>query len=344
MSSVVDPELLRPDERQTAARAANRNDRLFETLIVAIAAATLLVIGAIAVFVLITGWPSFAANGWRWFTNGDIPLDVQLGYAFTGDPEDPSLPYTVLNAWPAILGTILTTAGALLIALPFSIFAAIYIAELSPKWLASLLDPVVGLLAAIPSVIYGLLAILVIAPWIDDYLLPDDVVDQLSPIVTLTGANLLLGIIVLALMIAPLMVAIFADALRAVPTRWKEGGIALGCDRWRMTIRISLGAIRPAIVAGTSLATGRAVGEAIALSMATGSIAFVPNPLDGVFFFLEPVRTLASSIVDYAEGLEMPALEANLFAFGVVLFVSTATLTIGAKLISRSLERRLSGD
>jgi len=136
---------------------------------------------------------------------------------------------------------------------------------------------------------------------------------------------------------------VVADALRAVPVKWKEGAIALGCDEWRMTRRVSIRAIRPALVAGTTLAMGRAVGEAIALSMATGSIAFIPNPLDGYFFFLEPVRTLASSIVDYSEGFESPELKANLFAFGVILLITTAALTIGAKIASRAAEKKLGG-
>lgn len=301
----------------------------------------LLVIGAITVFVFYTGWPSFSANGLAWFGTGDEPMDIQLGNAFLGVPGTGE-PSTSLNAWPAILGTLLTTGGALLLSFPFALLGAIFIAELAPKRLAAILDPIVTILAATPSVIYGLFAILVLAPQIEP-LIPTQQAEDISAVVTLTGANVLLGILVLTLMIAPLMIAIFADALRAVPTKWKEGAISLGCDEWRMTRRVSLRAIRPALVAGTTLAMGRAVGEAIALSMATGSIGFVPNPLDGYFFFLEPVRTMASSIVDYSEGFESPELKANLFAFGVILLIMTATLTIGAKLASRSAERRLGG-
>jgi ABC-type phosphate transport system permease subunit len=314
----------------SAAPSGARADAVFRGLLIAIAAFMLLVIGAIAVFVFYTGWPSFSANGLAWFGTGDDPLDVQLGNSFLGDPETGE-PSTTLNAWPAILGTLLTTGGALLISFPFALLAAIFIAELAPKRLAAILDPIVSVLAATPSVIYGLFAILVLAPRIERNLIPKEQAEELSAVVTLTGANVLLGILVLSLMIAPLMVAIFADALRAVPTKWKEGAIALGCDEWRMTRRVSLRAM------------GRAVGEAIALSMATGSIGFVPNPLDGYFFFLEPVRTMASSIVDYSEGFESPELKANLFAFGVILLITTATLTIGAKIASRSAERRLGG-
>ena len=105
-------------------------------------------------------------------------------------------------------------------------------------------------------------------------------------------------------MVAPFEIAIFTDALRAVPAPWRDGARALGMDRWRTVLKISLPVIRPALVAGTVLATGRAIGEAIALSMTTGALAFVPNPLDGFAFFLEPARPLASSIVDYSEGFD----------------------------------------
>ena len=321
--------------------SASRADAVFRVAVIAAAAFMLITIASITVFVFYVGWPSFAANGLSWFGTGDEPLDIELGYSFLGSPDGGR--YTTLNAWPAILGTALTTGGALILSFPFALLSAIFIAELAPKRLAAALDPIVSLLAATPSVIYGLFAILVLAPQVEQHLIPKDKAEELSAVVTLTGANVLLGILVLTLMIAPLMIAIFADALRAVPTRWKEGAIALGCDEWRMTRRVSLRAIRPALVAGTTLAMGRAVGEAIALSMATGSIGFVPNPLDGYFFFLEPVRTLASSIVDYSEGFESPELKANLFAFGVILLITTATLTIGAKLASRSLEKRLNG-
>lgn len=325
-----------------ASPSGARADTVFRGLVIAIAGFMLIVILAITAFVFYTGWPSFSANGLAWFGSGDQPLDVQLGNSFLGDPETGE-PSTALNAWPAILGTLLTTGGALLISFPFALLGAIFIAELAPKRLAAILDPIVTILAATPSVIYGLFAILVLAPRIERNLIPQQQAEDLSAVVTLTGANVLLGILVLSLMIAPLMIAIFADALRAVPTKWKEGAIALGCDEWRMTRRVSLQAIRPALVAGTTLAMGRAVGEAIALSMATGSIGFIPNPLDGYFFFLEPVRTMASSIVDYSEGFESPELKANLFAFGVILLIMTATLTIGAKLASRAADRRMGG-
>ena len=108
-------------------------------------------------------------------------------------------------------------------------------------------------------------------------------------------------------MITPIMVAIIVDALRAVPRAWTEGAAALGVNRWRAMWTISVRAARPAIVAAAVLATARALGEAIMLSMVSGSVGFAPNPLDGLTFFFEPTRPLAATIVDNAEGLSVEA-------------------------------------
>jgi phosphate ABC transporter permease protein PstC len=322
-------------EQRRAARV-RRADRLARIAFTGFASFSLLVIVSIAVYVISEAWPSFSYNGLSWFTDSSVPLDVQLSDSFQKGTQE-------LHAWPAIMGTILTTGGALLIAFPFSILAAIFIAELAPPWLVRVLEPVVTLLAGTPSVIFGLFAILAVGPLIDDHLLDRQTVSDYAPVVQISGEGLLLGIIVLVVMIAPIMVAIFVDALRAVPRSWREGAIAMGCDRWRATRRVSMAAIRPALIAGTGLAIGRALGEAIALSMATGSIGFTPNVLDGFNFFLEPVRPLASAIVEYSEGFDQPALRANLFAFGAVLLVASASMTIAARLISLPLERRLQG-
>lgn len=328
--------------REAAARAANRSDRAFIWVIQAVALFTMVVIAAVAIYVFKEGWPAFQANGLSWFTAGDMPLDEQLGLAFTGDPVT-GAPVTALHAWAAIAGTILTTGGALLLAFPISLLTAIFMAELAPKRVAAIMGPIITMLAATPSVVFGLFAILVIGPWITNNVIPESVTNELAIVVPVGGASVLLAVITLTVMIAPLMTAIFTDALRAVPTKWKEGAIALGCDPWRMSRRVSISAIRPALVAGTSLAVGRAVGEAIAVSMAGGGIAFVPNPLDGVWSLFEPVRPLAATIVDYSEGFSSATLRANLFSIGVVLFITTAALTIGAKIASASAEKRLGG-
>ena len=125
-----------------------------------------------------------------------------------------------------------------------------------------------------------------------------------------------------------IMTAIFADGLRSVPHLWPEGSLALGVNRWRTTWKITVRAARPAIIAGTVLATARALGESIMLAMITGGVAFAPNPVDGLTFFFEPSRPLAPTIVTNVENLSIPAIKSTLFAIGAVLLVSTMLLSL----------------
>ena len=141
-------------------------------------------------------------------------------------------------------------------------------------------------------------------------------------------------------MITPIMVAIIVDALRAIPKTWTEGSAALGVNRWRTIWTISVRAARPAIIAAVVLATARALGEAIMLSMVSGSVGFAPNPLDGVTFFLEPARPLAATIVDNAEGLSVQPFGETIYAFAAVLLVSSAFLSFSAWYVKQTLKRR----
>lgn len=321
-----------PDEAKRAKRLA-LTERATYLVCAGLGALSLIVIALIAVFVFRKAWPAFSFNGIHFFGYQANPnLDQQLNYAFTGHP--PGTPYETLRAFPAIYGTLLTTGGSILLGVPFSILAAIFIAELAPRRVGAVVGPVVRLLAAVPSVIWGLFGLLVIAPVIKNIFISTGLADEYVNVVPLQGQNVLLGTLVLTLMVAPFEIAIFTDALRSVPSHWTEGARALGMDRWRTVIKISLPVIRSAIVAGTVLATGRAIGEAIALSMTTGALAFVPNPLDGLTFLLEPVRPLASAIIDYSEGFSGEILAQNLFAFGALIMVSAFSLMLAARLLT----------
>jgi phosphate ABC transporter permease protein PstC len=329
-------------EAARRARRLERKEQAAHVAFASLAAASLVVIALIAVYVFRQAWPSFEANGVSWFGNSADPtLDRELAWAFTGNP--PGVPYRELHAWPAIYGTLLTSGGAILLAFVFSVLSSIFIAELAPRWLARLVEPVVRILAAVPSVVWGLFGLLALAPLIEQHLVSDDLANRYSSVVPLQGPSVLLGTLVLTLMITPFMISIFTDALRAVPPAWRDGARALGMSPWRTTLKISLPVIRSALVAGTVLATGRAVGEAIMLSMTTGALAFVPNPLDGAAFFLEPVRPLASALVDYSEGIDDPILASNLFAFGAVILTTALALMLAARLITRPLRERSAG-
>src|SRR5262249_16525918 len=169
------------------------------------------------------------------------------------------------------------------------------------------------LLAAVPSVIYGLIGLLVIVPFVNDHLLSEGTKRSVEYVVQLDGTSIGVGILILTVMITPIMIAIVVDALRTVPVGWTEGAAALGVNRFGFLWPVGVRAPRPAIVAAAVLATARALGEAIMLSMVTGSVGFSPNPLDGLLFFAEPARPLGATIVAQSTGLSVPPLEQTVF-------------------------------
>jgi ABC-type phosphate transport system permease subunit len=245
-----------------------------------------------------------------------------------------------MHAWPLLYGTALTTFGAVLVGLALSLFSAIFIVEFAPLQLRRTLEPVVRLLAAVPSVIYGLIGVLVLVPLVGNHLISQGRKESVAYVVQLNGTSLLVAVTILTVMITPIMVAIIVDALRAIPTSWTEGSAALGVNRWRTVWTISVRAARPAIIAAVVLATARALGEAIMLSMVSGSAGFAPNPLDGLTFVFEPTRPLAATIVDNAEGLSVQPFGQTIYAFAAVLLVSSAFLSFSAWYVKQTLKRR----
>lgn len=177
-----------------------------------------------------------------------------------------------------------------------------------------------------------------LAPFVDG-LVSTERKESVAFVVQLSGANISVATLILTVMITPIMIAIIVDALRAVPRAWTEGAAALGVNRWRVMWTISVRAARPAIVAAVVLATARALGEAIMLSMVSGSRGFAPNPLDGLTFFFEPVRPLAATIVDNAEGLQVAPFGQTIYAFACVLLVSSIFLSVGGWLAKQPLRR-----
>lgn len=304
-----------------------RQERRAELTLGAISVGVLAFIGLLLAIVFHEAWPSFAHNGYyEWFwPGGDVEL--QLRAIFSGPAQAAHYVYH-LRAWPILWGTILVTGGAVAIGLPFSIFAAVFIAELSPVPLRRVLHPVVRLLAAVPSVVYGLVGILALAPWIEHTFVSQADKRSVGAVVQLTGANVTLATLVLTVMICPIMIALIANALATVPRSWVEGSEALGANRWRTISRVSLRTVRPAIVAATVLATGRALGESIMIEMVGGSRPFAPNLADGHIFFFEPIQSMAATIIANFEGLSTVPLGQTLYAMAAVLLVSCALLSL----------------
>jgi len=311
--------------RLRPARRWSRPERA-ELLLGALAAALLALIAVMLVFVFRQAWPSFQANGLSWFLAGGN-ANTQLGDIYHS-PADPAHYLYLLRAWPILYGTVLSTGLAIAIGLPFSLLCALFMVEFAPPGLARLMTPVVRLLAAVPSVVYGLIGILAIAPWINNHLVSASFKLAVKPVVQIDGSGLLVATMILTVMVVPIMIAVSADALRSVPRSWIEGSQALGVNRWRTMWRIGVRTARPAIAAGVVLATARALGEAIMLAMVSGSFIFAPNPLDGVNFFLEPIQPLAATIVSNQEGITVKPFGQTLYAFAAVLLVSSMMLSL----------------
>jgi phosphate transport system permease protein len=317
--------------------ATGRTDQRVERTLGALAVMVLVFIGAMLATVMVKAWPSFSRNGLSWFgPGGDV--DTQLR-AMAESKALPGHSIYYFRAWPLLWGTLLTTVLAVLIALVVSILAAIFLTEFAPPALRRILDPVIRLLAGVPSVIYGLIGILVVAQYIEDHLISGARKASVGYVVQLNGKDVMTATLILTIMILPIMVAISANAFAAVPASWREGSLALGVNRWRTIWRVSVRTARPAIVAATILATARALGEAVMLAMVSGGRGFAPNLLDGITVLFEPVRPLAATILQNSEGLSIPALAHTIYAIGAVLLVSAAMLSFAGWAAKQRLKR-----
>jgi len=303
----------------------------------ALVCAVLAIVAAMLVFVAREAWPSFAHNGLHWFGSGGN-VDHQTQAIFTsGDLRQ--RPVYTFHAWPLLWSTILITGLSVVIGFIVSLFVAVFVVEFAPAWMRALLEPVIRLLASVPSVIYGLLGVLVVVPFIGNHLIAEHSKASVAHVISLSGYSLLAAVLILTVMISPIMIAVFSDGLRAVPRGWLEGSLALGINDWRTFWKVGVRTARPVLVAGTVLAVARALGEAIMLAMVSGSVGFAPNPADGPIFFLEPSRPLAATILQNAEELTSPPMRHTLFAIAAVLLFSAAMLSFTGWAIKQPMKR-----
>jgi phosphate transport system permease protein len=312
-----------------------RVERMLGALVLGVVALLL----ALIVVVFVHGWPSFAHNGLSWFGSGGN-VEEELSQISQSAETGAGYVYT-FHAWPLIWSTILIAGGSVLLGLFTALFISVFLVEFAPPWMRSVLAPVVRFLASVPSVIYGLLGVLVLVPFIGNHLITENEKASVAGVISLTGYSLMAAVIVLTIMIAPLMVSIFTDALNSVKPGWLEGSLALGVNRWRTIWKVGVRAARPAIVAGTVLALARAIGESVMLAMLSGSTAFAPNPIDGLIFVFEPSRPLAPTIVKSSDQLSSPPASATLFAIAAFLLFSAACFSLAGWLTRRSMNKYL---
>jgi phosphate ABC transporter permease protein PstC len=312
-------------------------DQRAERTLGALASVVLVLIVLMIVFVASKALPAFQHNGLGLFGSGgdvDRQIDRMVNTGARPSPAD-----YAIGAWPLIYATLLTTALAVAGGLVFALLAAVFIVEFAPPSLRRVVVPVVRLLAAVPSVIYGLIGILVLVPLVNDHLISPGRKQSVQYVLSLSGTGLLVAVVILAVMITPIMIAIIVDALYAVPKGWREGALALGVNRWRAMWTVSVRAARPAIIAAVVLACARALGEAIMLSMVSGSKGFAPNPLDGLTFIFEPLRPLAATIVEDADSLNAPAISASVYAFALLLLFSSLVLSLAGFIAKQPMKK-----
>jgi phosphate transport system permease protein len=333
LSEADDLELAADD----AAGSRLSRDQRAELWLVALVVGVVLILVAIAVFVTASGWPSFAHNGLRWFgSGGNVDNQIQ---AMIKSGQYGQHPVYTFRAWPLIWSTILTTAGAVVISLFISVFISIFLVEFAPQPIARVLEPVVRVLASVPSVIYGLVGVVVLIPLIGNHLITASEKQAVTPVLQLNGASLLAAVVILSLMISPIMISIFSEGMRAVPRSWFEASLSLGVNRWRSFWNVAVRSARPALIAGTVLATARAVGESVMLAMVSGTVGFSPNPFDGLLFFFEPSRGLAPTILLNNDELSNNAVAPMLFAIATVLLFSSLMFSLSGWAARQPMKR-----
>ncbi len=241
----------------------------------------------ITVFLLISGLPAIEKIG---------IFDFLFGTTWASTAAEPS--YGIL---PFILTTLYGTLGAICLGVPIGIMCAVFISKTAEKKTAAIIRSCVDLLSGIPSVIYGLIGMIIIVPLVRRFFnLPD-------------GANLFSAIIVLSVMILPSVISVSENALRAVPREYEEASLALGATKTETIFKVTLPAAKSGILTAITLGIGRSVGEAMAVMMVSGNVANMP----GLFTSVRFLTTAIASEMSYSSGLQMEAL----FSIALVLFI-----------------------
>ncbi len=269
----------------------NRNQKHIETFVHGVFLVLgLITVGCvllITVYLVISGIPAIRTIGLRNFLFGKVWAST------AANPQFGILPF--------ILTTVYGTAGAMLIGLPVGLMTAIFLAKVAPKALRDIASTAVGMLAGIPSVVYGLVGMIVLVPGIRKFFNISD------------GSGLLAAIIVLSVMILPSIINVSITSLEAVPKEYEDASLALGATKVETLFRVTVPAARSGIASAAVLGVGRAVGEAMAVMMVSGNAANMPSLFQSVRF----LTTAVASEMSYSSGLQQQAL----FSIALVLYL-----------------------
>lgn len=280
-------------------KKAKLKEQMMQIVFLISACISILAVALICIFIFINGIPAMA--------------EVGVFRFLSGSQWEPS--NDIYGIFPMILGSLYVTAGAIIIGVPIGILTAVFMARFCPQKLYRIIKPSVDLLAGIPSVVYGFFGLMVIVPFIRDFLGG-------------SGSSMLAASIVLGIMILPTVISVSEAAIRAVPESYYEGALALGATHERSVFFTVVPVAKSGILAGVILGIGRAVGETMAVVMVAGNQAIIPS---GV---LKGLRTLTANIVlemGYAADLHRGAL----IATAAILFVFILIINLTFSLIKR---------
>lgn len=281
-----------------------RESRRAEMALAGLASLSLVILGLIFLFLLREALPLF----------GDYPVERFV----TGREWQPTSTNVRFGLIPLLSGTLVVTTGAALIAVPLSLAVALFVSEVAPRRVREVLKPALELLAAIPSVVYGFLGLVVLSDWLR------------STFDLNSGLNALNGSILLAVMALPTIVTLSEDALRAVPLSYRNASLAMGASRWETMLHVTLPAARSGIMAAVMLGLGRVIGETMVVLMVTGNAAHIS------FSLLDSVRTMTATVAaEMAETAWGTPHYHALFAVGATLFLITFAVNLTADLLLR---------
>jgi len=257
------------------------------------------------------------SNGWDFFAT------VSLREFLLGTEWAPDFPPPRFGSLPLIKGTFQIAIGAIVVGLPLGVGSALYVSEFASQRMRSILKPTIEILAGIPSIVFGLVALFILSPIIRD-LFPG------TGVFNAASASIALGV-----MVVPIIASISEDALRAVPVELREASLALGATRWETTATVVLPAAKSGVTASLILGFSRAIGETMAVTLAAGLVTNLS------WNYLEPTATITAFIANRATGDLAPgtAQFMAIFALGLVLFLITFVINIIAE-FSLARQRR----
>lgn len=314
-------EWLEKDRRKLRVDASAFSDKAYEIVTAACALVVPALVVGIAVAIFVAAWPAFSKLGFSIITSSD--WDVAAGH---------------FGAAPALFGTLVSSAVALIIATPLAIGIAVFLSEFSPLWLRQPIGFLVDLLAAIPSVVYGLWGIFVLIPILRQHVMPflrDTLHLGATPLFTgpAYGPSMLAAGIILAIMALPYISSVSREVLMAVPRSQREAALALGATRWEMIRDAVIPYAKSGIIGGIMLGLGRALGETMAVTMVIGNRAEISASL------FAPGYTMASLIANqFSEATNDLHLSA-LMAVGAILFVITLIVNAIARWLVWTVSR-----